>query len=247
MSSSHKTKDANPIPAENYYDFGQKSAALIGLLLTSDGEVTAFTCRRPAFDLTKSFDPMKADYFSEPLKLKTGTVSFTFTLAADKEGLLTIEPRGWPNVYELNRTHFLGKFNPFGPDEIPFLDKHIRGTNRAEDKPANRIFKGVFSYDPEASDPKQVATLTLIDVESRGQSLEEISISLLTDKVRGLAGGLLLALRVNVANFVGDCASLEFTGGHRVEVKFPGKKDAELAERLVLTGPQKARHRKEKK
>ena len=224
MSSPHHPKPkANPIPAENYYAFGQKSAALLGILLTGDGEVTAFAYHRPSLDITKPWDStndMTELYRSKPITLKAGTVPFLLTLAPDKVGMLTIEPRGWTNIYEVYRTHFLGLPNPFGDGEIPY-DK-FDGTNRPAEKEPNRVFKGVFSYDPDAIDAKQRATVTLIDVESGGQSKETISISAFDDPINSIAGGILIAIRVNVANYSDGCASLEFTGGHVVSVPIGG-------------------------
>ncbi len=236
MSFHRPTKpkaSPNPIPAENYYPFGQKSAALLGLLLTSDGEVTAFAYRRPSLDITKPWDAandMVELYRTDPIKLKAGTVPFTLTLAADKVGLLTIEPRGWSYVYEVSRTHFLGLSNPFGDGEIPY-DK-FGGTNRPAEQEPNRVFNGVFSYDPTAIELKKRATVTLVDVESKGQSCEAISISAFDDAQNGIAGGILIAIRVNADNYADGCASLEFTGGHTVNVMVGGK--LESRSKLIL-------------
>ena len=229
MSSAKKAPlDCNPIPAQNYYDFGQKSAALIGLLLTSNGKVTAFAYERPALDPTKPLEPMKEVFRSAPLKLQTGTVPFTLSLAPKRTGLLTLEPLGWTYAYELNRTHFLGNFNPFGADEIPFGAYSER--DRREDIPANRVFKGVYIYDPKA-EIKDQAVLTLTDVESEGQGTEIVSISSMASPDDGVAGGVFVAIRVNVANYHDVCATLDFTGGHVVEIA------SGPTSRLELKGP----------
>ncbi len=199
----------------SYYSFGEKSAALLGLLLTSDGRITAYAYQRPG-----SGNPppaMKPLFVSQPLALATaGLVSFRLALSPAKEGLLTIEPRGWPAIYEVSRLHFLGQLNPFGMDEIPYAD--LGGVNRSGGIPINRVFDGVFSYNPAAADSKQRATVTLTDVESGAQSVETISISAFDDNVNQIKGGLLIAIRVNEANRGAACATLEFTGGHAVQV-----------------------------
>jgi len=193
------------------YVFGEKSAALIGLLVKSDGKFSAFAYQRPLGapnDMTKL-------YASGELQLKPKEeVTFRLTLAAPQQGLLTIEPLGWTRVYEVSRTHFLGMFNPFGTDEIAYQD--FGGINRARNIPANRIFDGTFCYDPTAANPNDIAKLSLTDVESQGQSLETISVSSFAGG--GLTGGVLIAIRVTGSNYVDGCAQIDFTSAHKADV-----------------------------
>jgi hypothetical protein len=216
-----------------YYAFGQKSAALLGLLLTSDGQVTAFAYQRPQ-PANPAADPasMVELYRSRLITAsgRSGLVPFTLSLAADKVGLLTIEPLIWNKPYESNRTHFLGMLNPFGADEIPFPS--FGGTSRRGDIPSNRVFAGTFAINPNAADPKQRAVLTLTDVESHGEGVETVSISSFDDPATNRKGGLFVAIRVNRDNYTDGCATLEFTGGHTVNVTVSGNPAA--LSRLVL-------------
>lgn len=225
----------------SYYSFGEKSAALIGLLVSSAGFVKAFAYNRGPLNggVLPAMDPV---FVSDPLKLdKPGLVSFRLTLVKDKgvdpttgaklvrEGLLSIEPLVWPKAYEVNRVHFLGMLNPFGTDEIPYHD--LGGGNRQGIYDPNRVFDGTFLYNPAAVDPKQRAVVTLTDVESGGQSVETVSVSDF-DSSAG-PGGVLIAIRVNEANRGKPCAVLEFTGGHAVQV--PDKAGVNQAQsKLVL-------------
>lgn len=199
----------------SYYAFGEKSAALIGVLLTSDGKVTAFACQRP--NPTPPGAAMQPIFTSQPLKLpQAGLVPFRLTLAATKVGLLAIEPRGWTKAYESQRVHFLGMLNPFGMDEIPYAN--FGGGNRSGGIPANRVFDGVFNYNPAAVDPNDRASVTLKDVESGGEGEETVSISSFDDPANLIHGGIFVTIRVNDANRGAACATLEFTGGHTVQV-----------------------------
>lgn len=217
-------KSAASYAAARKYPFGSKSEALIGLLLTSGSftggaEVTVFAYRRPAVGELDDPLPMAEVFRSEPPSLKLtqkAEVPFTLTLAAGKVGLLAIEPRGWPHTYESNRAHYLGYDDPFGTDEIPY--PALGGVNRAGGL-SNRVFDGVLRYDPAAADPKQRATVTLTDVESKGQSTETISIAAFDDDVNKIPGGILLSIRVTAENLADNCASLLFTGGHKVDVR----------------------------
>lgn len=193
------------------YVFGEKSAALIGLLVKSDGKLSVFGYQRPL----GAPNDMTQLYSSKELQLKPKeSVTFRLTLAEKQQGLLTIEPLGWTRAYEVNRMHFLGMFNPFGTDEIAYQD--FGGINRARSIPANRIFDGTFVYDPNASNPNDIAKLSLTDVESLGQSLETISVS--SFAAAGITGGVLIAIRVTGANYVDGCAQIDFTSAHKVDV-----------------------------
>jgi hypothetical protein len=225
-------KKSKSVLESDYYGFGQKSAALLALLLTGDGELTVLAYRRPVrASSTKPYDDMVPLYVSEPLKLgKAGVVPFRLTLDAKRVGLLSIEPRGWDYPYEVNRTHFLGAFNPFTTEEIPYQD--FGGTNRRKGIAANRVFDGKFIFDPQAVAPTPVAQVTLTDVESGGQSLEAVNISAFDNPTTGKKGGVFVAIRVNEANYFDGCATLEFTGGHTVSVPVNGQ--ATAVSRLFL-------------
>lgn len=193
------------------YVFGEKSAALVGLIVKSDGKLSVFAYQRPL----GAPNDMAQLYTSSDLQLKPKeSVTFRLTLAAQQQGLLTIEPLGWTRAYEVSRMHFLGMFNPFGTDEIAYQD--FGGINRARSIPSNRIFDGTFSYDPGAANPNDVAKLSLVDVESLGQSLETISVSSFAGG--GITGGILVAIRVTGANYVDGCAQIDLTSAHKVNV-----------------------------
>lgn len=219
LENTHLGLMEHEVPgAQHHYQFGRKSAGLIGLSLVSDGTVYAFASHRPpAHSTDEAPPPMCELYRSSSIKLQAGAeVRFELRLTAPLVGLLAVEVAGWIKPYEINRAHFLGYSAPFGTDEIDF-PRHS-ATRRPLDIPANRAFAGVFRYDPSVADYRKRAVLTLTDLDTNGQTEEHIFVSALDDEANGDPGGVFVNIRMNADNYGDGCATLKFTDGHTVDV-----------------------------
>lgn len=229
-----------------YYSFGRKPSAMIGLLLTSHlklpngaslgTQLKVFAYQRPP-DTNPDSNPeapapaMTLLFMSKTLDLPgTGNVRFDIGVPNDRVGLLSMELLGWPRPYDINRTHFLGAFNPFGTDEVPYTA--LGGLNRSNDlgQQSNRVFRGEFIFNPQSSRSADVARFILTDVQSGGESKDDVSISTYNDTA--IPGGLLVVLRVDDENYKPGCAWIEFNDG-RTQVEVGGTKYT----KLVLNPP----------
>lgn len=232
--------------SRRYYAFGRKPSALIGLLLTSHlqlptgkalgTQLKVFAYQRPP-DTNQDSNPeapapaMTSLFMSNVLDLPgAGHVTFKIGVPNDRVGSLSMELLGWPRPYDINRIHFLGAFNPFGTDEVPYTA--LGGLNRANDPShqSNRVFQGEFIYNPQASRSADVARFVLTDVGSGGEGKDDVSISTYNDAA--IPGGLLVVLRVDDENYKPGCAWIEFNDG-RTQVDVGGTKYS----KLVLNPP----------
>jgi hypothetical protein len=223
------------------YRFGHASMGLLGVALMSDGTVKVFARRRDV-----SGGPTKYLYTSTPYK-PTGAfeVEFTMRLNTDtdypnREGLFTVEPLCWPDPYEIDRVHMLGMPEPFASFdsqnvEIEYGDSYLRGTNRPGDKQPNRAFLCRFRFDPNAKAPLDRAVVTITDVDSMVNTTDENgnrvrrpsccdvihvpALDTLDDTGQVTKpGGIIIAVRVNEANYSDRCAQLTFGGGFMVDI-----------------------------
>jgi hypothetical protein len=174
-----------------YYPFAEQAAALLAVKLTSSGQISIYSLKRPAEGaaMTPRFATTTLAV-TNPAGLK-----FKFEVNPANVGLFTFEPDGWPVPYETNIIHFLGQFNPYGLNDI------IYQAPRPQSVQANRIMNCTFMPN---------GNLTIED--GVGGSSGTFRISNLDGSVAG-SGCAWAAVRVTGANFAAGCATLSFPGG----------------------------------
>lgn len=191
---NHKSK--LQLNMSNYYSFGERATALIGVSLDSRGYIFPFARTRSSLA-----SPM-SDWFSATARQASANQEFTFELTDPYFGMFNVEPAGWIKSYEMNRAHFLGYPEPFGSDEM------IYDTQRSATVKANRRFTCTYLGNGKVA-----------FVDGQKSVYETIDITTLDDAATNYTGRILIAVRVTAANFEDKCVSLVFGGG----LTFSGK------------------------
>jgi len=187
-----------------YYPFARKSAAAIGLALTSEGRITAFAYHRPPDkeELEELQELFLRQSSGRPKEKKV--VEFTLEIAPESQGLLTSMSTSWWDVYERGFVHFLGIKKPFGAADIP-LDS-FSGDQPKDFQPSRQV-EGVFTFDPSGQ-----TTLSLM-----GKKLTHtLDLSVLATP--GTPDRQIIALQVDPDNYRAGCASITFKGEAKVLV-----------------------------